>query len=154
VALRNQHDGTYGLELGSVERQVLTNLCGELSAALAEGESNPSLRRLFPPAYANDAEHERAYQSLVGDQLVQSRLSALETVERTCQSGVVTVDELGAWLTALNALRLVIGTQLDVGEQHDSHDVDERDPDFHTHVVYDFLTGLLAVVLMELTEQR
>lgn len=153
VVLRRRDDD-YELDLGPVERQVLTNLCGELRAALESGDANPSLRRLFPPAYADDPDHQKAYESLVGDELVKSRLDALATVERSCESGVVRREELDAWLTALNAMRLVIGTQLDVNENHETFDLDERDPDFHAHVVYDFLTGLLAVVLMEAAEGR
>lgn len=149
MVLERRHDGNYDLRLGDVERQLVVQLCTDLAEALQTGVENPSLRRLSPPAYPDAPRLERSYQSLTGDELVAARVGALETVRQNCDDGEVGADEIDAWLTSLNALRLVIGTELDVGEQHDSLDVDEDDPDFQTHVIYDFLTALLAMFLGE-----
>lgn len=153
MVFQRRADGNYDVELGELERGILVDLCTELAAALRAGDTNPALRRLFPTAYTEDAEHERAYQALVGAELVESRLHALETVKRGCDDRVVSPDELDVWLHAVNALRLVIGTQLDVEEEHDASAIDPADPQFHAHLVYDFLSGLLAMVLLEVQQR-
>jgi hypothetical protein len=154
VLLKRRRDGDYDLKLGTVERQILVALCADLRAALgddAPGQpgDEPTFRRLFPTAYLNEPDLERSYQAMVGDELVATRVRALETVERTCEEGRLARHDLDLWLTAINALRLVLGTRLDVGEQHDVDDIDDDDPDLHAHAIYDFLTAMLAMVLME-----
>jgi hypothetical protein len=149
MVLKRRRDGNYDLRLGAVERGLVVELCTDLAEALRAGVENPSFRRLSPTAYPEAPQFEQAYQSLTADELVAARVGALETVRENCEDGEVAPDEIDAWLTSLNALRLVIGTELDVGEQHDSLDVDEDDPDFQVHVIYDFLTALLAMFLAE-----
>jgi hypothetical protein len=153
MLLKRRRDGDYDLKLGTVERQILVALCADLRAGLGDTHGHlgdePTFRRLFPTAYLNEPDLERSYQEMVGDELVATRVRALETVERTCEEGRLARPDLDLWLTALNALRLVLGTRLDVGEQHDVDDIDEDDPDLHAHAVYDFLSAMLAMVLME-----
>ena len=48
-------------------------------------------------------------------------------------------------MRSVNAVRLVIGTQLDVGEELVR--VDKTDPDYPRYVVYDFLSNLLAWIV-------
>jgi hypothetical protein len=151
VVLKRRRNGNYELRLGVVERELIDQLCADLVGALQTGVDNPPLRRLSPAAYPDAPRLEEAYQSLTGDELVKSRVAALETVRRNCEEGEVAPDEIEAWLISLNALRLVFGTELDVGEQHDAHEVEEDDPNFHAHVVYDFLTALLAMFVGEAT---
>ena len=55
------------------------------------------------------------------------------------------------WLTALNDLRLVLGTRLDVSEDDD--DVDPDDPDAPAHAVYHYL-GLLLGEVVDALERR
>src|SRR3546814_12045240 len=58
------------------------------------------------------------------------------------RSTEVDEEQLGAWLTALNDIRLVLGTILDVSE--DVVQVEEDDPDAPTYAVYDYLGFLLS----------
>ena len=78
--------------------------------------TDPLARRLFPPAYPDDPEREAAYELLAGEELRSSRRAALEVMRTTATSEVLTESEVTAWLQSVNALRLVLGTRLDVSE--------------------------------------
>ena len=113
--LERTPDGGVLVRLSPEERSLLLGLAAELRAQL-EGESgDPSLRRLFPPAY-DDAEDERGYRELAGDALLSGRRQALELLAATARSDRLSAEEADAWLRALNDLRLVLGTRLDVQE--------------------------------------
>ena len=81
----------------------------------------------------------------MGDDLVRSQLEALDLVERTIDGSTVDRDELEAWMRAINSVRLVIGTRLDIGEE--AFEVEPDDPDLPLYAVYDFLSSLLAVIV-------
>ena len=113
--LERTPDGGVLVRLSAEERSLLLGLAAELRAQL-EGESrDPSLRRLFPPAY-DDEEDERGYRELAGDELLSGRRQALELLAATARSDRLSAEEADAWLRALNDLRLVLGTRLDVEE--------------------------------------
>ena len=106
---------------------------------------DPTLRRLFPTAYHDDPDRDREYQQLVRDELLERRLAALTLVEETASAEQLDEAGLTGWLTALNDLRLVLGTRLDVSE--DDAEVDPDDPDAPAHVVYHYLGMLLGEVV-------
>src|SRR3546814_9465004 len=118
--------GSYQLHLPGPERALVANLVDQLRDVLAASTDDPSVRRLFPTAYAQDAERDREYQQLVRDELLERRLSALATVEETAEATEVDEEQLGAWLTALNDIRLV-GSEEHTSElqslMRNSHDV-------------------------------
>jgi uncharacterized protein DUF2017 len=108
-------DGGIELRLSREERTLLVGLAAELRSLL-EGETrDPSLRRLFPPAY-EDAEDEDGYRALMGAELLDGRREALDLLARTAELTRLSAEEADAWLRALNDLRLVLGTRLDVQE--------------------------------------
>ncbi|MGK2949629.1 MAG: DUF2017 family protein [Acidimicrobiales bacterium] len=139
--ISRSRSGAYELRLPAQERDLVVRLVAQLREVLLATTDDPSLRRLFPTAYHDDAERDREYQQLVRDELLERRLAALATVEETIERRQVEEDELSAWLTALNDLRLVLGTRLDVSE--DQVDVDEDDPDAPAYAVYGYLGFLL-----------
>ncbi len=114
-------DGRFRLELPREERDVLRTLPAQLRELLAE-EGDPALRRLFPPAYADDPTREAEFREMVRDELLEGKLAAIATMEATIDAERLTEDELLAWLGALNDLRLVLGTRLDVSEETDFED--------------------------------
>jgi hypothetical protein len=113
--LERAPDGGVLLRLSPEERSLLANLAWELRSLLAGEAADPSLRRLFPPAY-EDEEDERAYRELAGGELLDGRREALELLAETAARDRLSPDEADAWLRALNDLRLVLGTRLDVQE--------------------------------------
>ncbi len=142
--------GTYAVRLPAEERDLLVSLVDQLRELLELTTDDPSVRRLFPTAYHDDAERDREYQQLVRDELLEGRLAALSTVEESARSSELDGAQLGAWLTALNDLRLVLGTRLDVSE--DEATISPDDPDAPAMAVYGYLSVLLNDVVDALAE--
>ena len=140
----------YAVALGAGEREILGQLSEQLVALLRETTDDPSVRRLFPTAYHEDPERDREYQQLVRDELLEQRVAALEGLRTTADATELDGAGLTAWLRAVNDLRLVIGTRLDVGEELPALDLD--DPDAAAYVAYDFLSGVLQEVVDALAE--
>jgi hypothetical protein len=90
----------------------------------------------------DDEEKEAGWQVLMGEELRTTRLAQLETVRATAERTVLDDDEVQAWVQALNALRLVIGTRLDVSEDDDGP-LSPDDPDAPAWAIYDFLGFLV-----------
>jgi hypothetical protein len=75
------------------------------------------LKRLYPSAFIDDEEASVEFDAIVHDDLLEQRLAAIDTMERTLQARHLTEDELVAWLAALNDLRLMLGVRLAVTEE-------------------------------------
>ncbi len=142
--------GTYAVRLPAPERELLAGLVDQLRELLEVSTDDPSVRRLFPVAYNDDPERDQEYQQLVRDELLERRLAALATVEATAAAEELDEAELTAWLTALNDLRLVLGTRLDVSEEQD--DIEEDDPNAPAMAVYGYLSVLLGDVVDALAD--
>ncbi len=148
--VRRTGHGTYAVRLPGPERELLVNLVDQLRELLQLTTDDPSVRRLFPTAYHDDPERDQEYQQLVRDELLERRLAALAVVEATAKADEVDEAQLTGWLTALNDLRLVLGTRLDVSEDQDA--IDEDDPDAPAMAVYGYLSVLLTDVVDALAE--
>jgi len=134
-------DGGVRLQLSQEERALLVGLTAELRALLEGTQDDPSLRRLFPPAYDDEAD-ELAYRELTSDSLLDGRREALELLAQTADREQLSADEADAWLRALNDLRLVLGTRLDVQEDTFASEPDLNDPRGHALAVYGYLSWL------------
>jgi hypothetical protein len=119
-----ERDRAGGVRLNFREDELLLlyELLDELELLLADPE-DPAVRRLFPPAH-DDLESEEQYRSLVRDQLVAGRSQALAAVRKTLRRDKLSAEEADVWLRALNDLRLVLGTRLDVTEDIDYEELD------------------------------
>jgi hypothetical protein len=113
----------------------------QLQELLDAAPDDPRLRRLFPPAYEDEAD-EAEYRGLMGDELAAKRRRALLVLEETVDHDRLSPDEAQAWLTALNDLRLVLGTRLDVGEDTLLHGLDPSDPRAPEYALYGYLSWL------------
>jgi Domain of unknown function (DUF2017) len=133
--------GEVRLRLPRSERDLLRSLPSELHALLDAAPDDPSLRRLFPPAYEDEAD-EAEYRRLMADELAAGRRRALQVVEETADRDRLSDDEAQAWLTALNDLRLVLGTRLDVQEETLLHGLDPGDPRSPELALYGYLSWL------------
>ncbi len=112
--------------------------------------SNKVVQRLFPPAY-HDRERADEYRRLLGYELVQRKLEHLELFEESlaqCRRRwrgaklVVPAKRFDAWLGALNDLRLLIGTELDITEDSWQAPVDEDDPKAESFMLFHVLSIL------------
>jgi hypothetical protein len=136
----------FSVRLDEVEREVLTDVCSQLAEALDGGTDLPAFRRLFPVAHAQDPELEAHYRDLVHDELVAKRLEDLRAVVAGADATELDRNGLERWMTALNSVRLVFGTTLDVGEE-DPGPLDPDDPETPALVVYHFLGQLLQEIV-------
>jgi hypothetical protein len=150
--VRREGDG-FVLEVDAEDRTTLVGLVGQLRDEIAADGRSEHLRRLFPAAYHDHAEHEAEYQRLVHEDLASTRLASLDTVGevlgRDPGSDELALGEgdLDALMRALNDLRLVIGTLLDVSEDTDAEDIGPEDPDFGHFQLYGYLGWLLEGIV-------
>lgn len=141
--------GRYAVDLGPGERGALAGLADQLRQLIEGGTDDPRVRRLFPTAYHEDPDRDLEYQLLVRDELVDRRLAALELLGGLAEVEELDAEGVGTLLRALNDVRLVLGTILDVSE--DEHDLDEDAPDFALRLLYHSLSVLLGEVVEALT---
>jgi Domain of unknown function (DUF2017) len=132
--------GRYRLRIPRQERELLRSLPDQLRELL--GTDDPVLRRLFPPAYTDDPARQNEYEGLVSPELTRERLDALALVDRTIDASQLTEEEITAWLGALNDLRLVLGTRLEVTEELYEEGLPEDDPRSPAFAVFAYLGWL------------
>src|SRR3954469_24691048 len=108
-------DGGVRFFLPPAERELLLQLRAELLSLLTSAPDDPSLERLFPPAY-DDRKQDSEYQRLMRDELETGLRETFDVMEATAGREELSAAEAEAWLRALTDLRLVLGTRLDVRE--------------------------------------
>ena len=139
--IERTREGEVRLRLPREERELLRSLPAQLRRLLDEAPEDPSLERLFPPAYDDD-ESEAEYRRLMGDELLDGRRKALRVVEETLDRDRLSAEQAQAWLTALNDLRLVLGTRLDVRDETLLAGLRPDDPRAPELAVYAYLSWL------------
>ena len=139
--MKRTADGGVEPQLSRDERKLVANLASELRSLLDGDTGDPSLRRLFPPAYEEEAD-ENAYRDLMSDELLNGRRDALDLVARTAKQKRLSADEADGWLRALNDLRLVLGTRLDVQEDMLLDHLSPDDPRASALAIYGWLSWL------------
>ncbi len=149
--IKRRRDGTFRLELPDDERALLASLPGQLKEVLEHQPEDPNLKRLFPPAYPVDPEEEGEYRRLMGDDLAAEHLKALDVLGATADETSLTEDQLLAWMRAINQLRLVLGTRLDVDDESSGMLPDPEAPDADVRTVFIYLGWLQEQVVEALS---
>ena len=155
--VKRSRRGGFELRIPADERELLRSLGPELrevlvrQAAAAQGGEDPAVERLFPVAYPTDEDRQTEYRLLVHDELLSSHLGALAVLEETADAERLDEDQLLSWMRALNEVRLVLGTRLDITEEGDERPVDPRDPRAGAFAVYDYLTYLQGEIIEALS---
>jgi hypothetical protein len=147
-------DAGFDVALDDELRGALEHLADEFHDLLiAETpSSDPSLQRLFPPAHPDDMLENLDFERVAGAGLLGEKLAAHETLRRTARADRLTENEILAWMTAINDMRLVIGTRIDVQEESDPGDFAD-DPDRGgSFQLYVYLTWLLEAIVEALGE--
>jgi hypothetical protein len=147
--IRRTRRGEFEIRIPDGERDILRSLAEELRELLPTGD--PSLGRLFPPAYSDDPEANEEYARLMRDDLLAEHTAAIDDFERTIDATRVSEDELIAWMGAVNDLRLVLGTKLDVTEEMYERELDPRAPNAHQLAVYHYLGFLEEQMVVALS---
>ena len=136
-------NGTFSLDLRDEERALIAAIVPDLRALLAEDPGDEMLTRLFPTARPDDPKAEAEYRELVRDELVSKRLARLDMVAELAEATVLDHEQLAAWMGAVNDIRLVLGTRLEVTEEDEFDDVEADDPEAVARSAYWYLGWLL-----------
>ena len=143
--IRRTRSGAYRVELPEEERDLLRRLLPQLRLLLTEEDPGDGrTRRLHPPAYTDDAEADADYQRFMREDLVASRLAAVDAVEASIDASELDEQQLMSWLGAVNNLRLVLGTLLDVSDDAEIGELPDETPDVETYALYAYLSSLLG----------
>jgi hypothetical protein len=152
-------DGGLRLTIDDHSRKVVVHLLGELrqevdaAKAAAPEQIGDHMKRLFPSAYHDDAKLNDEYRRLTHADLADSHIAAIDDAVKLLAPGrVIGTDELERFVRALNAMRLVLGTVLDVSEDDDDDTDDPANGGVSSpqREVYDYLGWLLHATLDEL----
>ena len=146
--IRRRRDGTYTVDLGDDERQLLHTLVDQLDELL--NTDSPVLERLFPPPYGDDAERNAGYAALAHPELIEHRRAELTLVRSTLGSDTLDEGQLTAWMRSVNDLRLVLGTVLGIEEDGVAPAVD--DDNAATFGAYEYLGHLLEMIVDALSD--
>jgi hypothetical protein len=139
--------GGYELRLDDRERELMRQILGDMRALLMLDAGDERVRRLYPSAYADDAEKEDEYRKLTHEELRSSRLANVDSVEASIDAAVLDEEQLTAWMQAINSLRLVLGTLLDINDDDQELTFDPDDPEARTQALYGYLGGLLDEIV-------
>lgn len=136
-------DGTYSLNLREEERALIAAIVPDLRGLLADDPNDEMLTRLFPTARPDDAEAEAEYRDMVRDELVSKRLARLDIMAELAEATALDQEQLAAWMGAVNDIRLVLGTRLEVTEDDEFEETDEADAESVARSAYWYLGWLL-----------
>ena len=95
---------------------------------------------------------EQEYQRLMREELVESRLAAIDSVTETLGPdgpALLSEGEIFAFLQSINAIRLVLGSMLGITDEESADEADERDTS--EHHLYDFLSWILEWTVRSLS---
>jgi hypothetical protein len=142
------------VNLGDDERAMIVRLLGDLRAMLNEDAADPDARsevltRLFPTAYPDDVEKEAEYQRLMREDLVVSRVTQIDAVTEILDHDTA-LDEgqVIALMQSVNAIRVVLGTLLDVSDDDlDDDSIGPDDPLEAERHLYGYLSWLLEWIV-------
>ena len=113
----------------------------------AEISDDPALARLFPHAYRSDYEAATDFRRFTEVSIREAKAANLRTmadaIARSGDKCVLSAQEAQAWLSALNDIRLVIGTRLGLGTDEEP-DRDDIEPEYleQLDAIYQWLTWL------------
>ena len=160
--------GRISLKLDEAEKQVLSQLFEQMDDLLkvpnfdknadplarllnmdgsTEISDDPALARLFPDGYSEDEHASADFRRFTEQDLRQAKLDALNDVRLMLMDlsgkSPVTPTQAISWLKAINDLRLVLGTRLEITDEGET-DFDTDEPGIH---LYNYLTYLQGTLL-------
>ena len=144
LSFRRNGDGSFGVTLPMHDRSLLEVLVPQMRELITQHD--PDTWRLFPNPYP---QHEKAadeYAELIGDDLKNRHIEALDIVEKTLDAKRLTEEEMVGWMHAVNHLRLFMGTRLKVTEESDYDDF-ETDEELALFDMYNYLGGVLELMV-------
>ena len=146
--VKRLRSGRYQIKIDAEERDLLRSLPGQLAELL--GSDDPGLNRLFPTAYTHDPERNAEYHRLMRDDLLERHRGALAVMTETIDAQDLDEEQLLSWMRAVNQMRLVLGTRLDVTEDMYDAGVDPGDPRAPAFALYSYLGFLQEHIVQAL----
>ena len=143
----------FRFHLDEEELALVVRLLGELKELLTsevDERTAPLLHRLFPPAFHDDPDKEAEYQRLMREELVTSRVAAVDEITAlltgdgaasVVAGATLSEGETMAFMRSLNAIRLILGTMLDITDEESAEVADMNDSPEHS--LYAYLGWLL-----------
>lgn len=135
-------DGSFAVNLSENERTLLRELPGEMLRLLDEKDDDRSTFRLFPRAYDDDLGRQVEYDRLMRDDLQERHIEALDVLSASAEAANVSLEQLDTWARALNLIRLVLGTRLDVDASTTEKSFPKGSPIAATFAMYAYLGEL------------
>ena len=127
------------------ERHLLRRLLPQVrELLLADAADDRRTRRLYATAFPDDDEAKAEYQRFMHEELVASRIAAVDAVEASIDAKELDEQQLMSWMDAVNNVRLVLGTMLDVSEELEIGVLPDDDPDIHSYALYAYLPASSA----------
>ena len=164
--------GKLTLKLDDAELGVLSQLFEQMAELLEHPESeagadplakmlnmsgstqiseDPALARLFPDGYSDDEHASAGFRRFTEQDLRAQKLAALTTVRDSLNGWTgkssITAQQAQDWLKAINDLRLVLGTRLEITDEVEM-DFEADEPGIH---LYNYLTYLQGTLIDALT---
>ncbi len=147
--------GRYRVRLKAKERDAIASFTAQLRQLLTSEDpsSDPAMARLFPAAVPDDIMDNLEFEQRHGHDLLLGKLEALDTVDRTLTHAELTEDETLAWLGAINTVRLVVGTRLDLTEESTEGDFADDELSSGLFEMYGYLTWVEGWIIEALGEE-
>jgi len=145
-----RRDGSLDASLSTTEAEAVRQVASDVLHELDE-TADPGLKRLFPPAYTDDAPADEEFQGLTRDDLIARKRGTAKAVLQSIDTGKskrgswsARLDEetANAWLALVNDARLILGTRLDVTEEMEPEPLASSDPQAHQYNLYLYLGAL------------
>lgn len=162
-------DGGITITLEAAEREVLRQLFDQMGQLLHELNAqetidpleimlgmngstqisdDPALARLFPDGYFDDEHASADFRRFTEQDLRQQKIAALSDVRENLNDRenptTVSAQQAQSWLKAINDLRLVLGTRMEITQEND-FDSDEPEVNLYNYLTY--LQGTLIDAL-------
>lgn len=145
LSFRRNGDGSFSITIPQAERQLLEQLIPQVRELIQEHDQ--LAWRLSPNPYPKHEKAADQYAEMIGSDLDDKHLEALTTVEETLDAKRLDEDQMMAWMSAVNDLRLVIGTRLKVDEDTEIDDY-EDDTEQSLFMTYSYLGLMLEHIVM------
>ena len=164
--------GKLTLKLDDAELGVLSQLFEQMAELLEHPESeagadplakmlnmsgstqiseDPAIARLFPDGYSDDEHASADFRRFTEQDLRAQKLAALTSVRDSLSDWTgkssITAQQAQDWLKAINDLRLVLGTRLEITDEVEM-DFEADEPGIH---LYNYLTYLQGTLIDALT---
>ncbi|MEY3606578.1 MAG: hypothetical protein RL289_758 [Actinomycetota bacterium] len=133
-------------EAGADPLAKMLNMSG--STQISE---DPALARLFPDGYSDDERASADFRRFTEQDLRAQKLATLTTVRDSLSDwtgkSIIDAQQAQDWLRAINDLRLVLGTRLEITDEVET-DFEADEPGIH---LYNYLTYLQGTLIDALT---